>query len=320
MEYRIDRKQLSGPRFEDLRCELAQRLLRYSPIEGPQTTLIPALHIIRQPYPNEPVHSLYRPSLCIVAQGAKQVLLGGESYTYDPSTYLATSVELPIQGRVVEASEERPYLSLQLYFTADQILPLEETLDLSTDKDATDRGLAAGRMNEDLLDTVLRLIRLLDTPRDIGALSPLIVQELLYRTLQGELGGQMRRFAAAGTLSKRIADVVRRLRLDYDKPLRIDELAAQAQMSESSLYAHFKKVTHLTPIQYQKKIRLQEARRLLLSETGSAAEAAFRVGYESPSQFSREYARLFGLPPGRDLKRMQAGMTANASPSGVPGD
>ncbi|WP_170314881.1 AraC family transcriptional regulator [Saccharibacillus brassicae] len=261
------------------------------------------------------MHSLYRPSLCIIAQGAKQVMLGSETYTYDPSTYLATSVELPIQGRVIEASGVQPYLSVQLHFTADQIVAFGEASGLGQTKEETrpDRGLAAGAMNEELLDALLRLVRLLDTPHDIEALSPLVVRELLYRTLQGELGGRMRRFAAAGTLSKRIADVVRRLQLEYDKPLRVDQLAAQARMSESSLYTHFKKVTNLTPIQYQKRIRLQEARRLLLSETGEAADAAFRVGYESSSQFSREYSRLFGLPPARDMKRIKESLATGDS-------
>ncbi|OWA37233.1 hypothetical protein B9G55_03955 [Saccharibacillus sp. O16] len=300
-------------RLEAGRRELAELLLRHTTNEGPQSTAIPELRLIRQMSPNELIHSTYRPSLCIVAQGAKQVIAGSHRYSYDPFSYLATSVELPIQGRVIEASPEAPYLSLQLYFTADQIMQLggEDALTDAEGKGKSALGLGVGRMNEPLMDAVLRLVRLLDTPDDIDALAPLIVRELLYRALQGELGGMIRRFAAFGTLSQRIAGAVRRLQAEFDKPLKVEELAAQAHMSESSLYTHFKKVTGLTPIQYQKRIRLQEARRLLLSETREAAEAAYRVGYESPSQFSREYARMFGLPPGADMKRMREVLTAS---------
>lgn len=295
------------PQWEVARQELADLLIRHAPNEGPQCTAIPELRIIRQDRTNELVHSMYRPSLCIVVQGAKQVMLGRHRYTYDAYSYLATSVELPIRGRVVEASEEDPYLSLQLYFTADQIVQLggAGSSKVAGEKGNLDRGLGIGRMDRALLDAAIRLVRLLDSPDDIEPLAPLVIRELLYRAVQGELGGRIRSFAAGGTLSQRIASVVSHLQQEYDKPLRVEELATQAHMSESSLYAHFKEVTGLTPIQYQKKIRLQEARRLLLSETREAAEAAFRVGYESPSQFSREYARMFGLPPAKDMKQMR---------------
>ncbi|OWR31492.1 AraC family transcriptional regulator [Saccharibacillus sp. O23] len=302
----IDERNRNGNR------ELTQLLLRHAPQEGPQTTAIPELRLIRQTGTQLLVHSLYRPSLCIVAQGAKQVVAGKRSYTYDPSSYLATSVELPIQGRVVQASPEAPYLSLQLYFTADQIVRLgggtagSEPLG----KRVAEPAIGLGRMNEALTEATLRLVRLLDTPKDIEALAPLAVSELLYRALQGELGGMIRRFAASGTSAQRIAGAVRRLQTEYDRTLRVEELAAQANMSESSFYVRFKETTGLTPIQYQKRIRLQEARRLLLSETGEAADAAYRVGYESPSQFGREYARMFGLPPAQDMKRMREALMA----------
>lgn len=287
--------------------ELTELLLRHAPQEGPQTTSIPQLRLIRQTGTQLLVHSLYRPSLCIVAQGAKQVIAGKRTYTYDPSSYLATSVELPIQGRVVQASPEAPYLSLQLYFTTDQIVRLGgETVAIESGYDKkSEPAIGLARMNGALMEATLRLVRLLDTPEDIKALAPLAVSELLYRALQGELGGMIRRFAASGTSAQRIADAVRRLQAEYDRTLRVEELAAQAHMSESSFYVRFKETTGLTPIQYQKRIRLQEARRLLLSETSEAAEAAYRVGYESPSQFSREYARMFGLPPVQDMKRMR---------------
>lgn len=293
--------------WENARQELTNLLIRHAPVEGPQSTGIHELRIIRQNRTNELVHSMYRPSLCIVAQGAKQVMLGSHRYTYNAYSYLATSVELPIRGRVVEASEEKPYLSLQLYFTADQIVQLgiAGSSPEAGETGTLDRGLGIGRMDRALLDAAIRLVRLLDSPDDIEALAPLVIRELLYRAVQGELGGRIRSFAALGTLSQRIASVVGHLQREYDKPLRVEELATLAHMSESSLYAHFKEVTGLTPIQYQKKIRLQEARRLLLSETREAAEAAFRVGYESPSQFSREYARMFGLPPAKDMKQMR---------------
>ncbi|TYP72082.1 AraC family transcriptional regulator [Paenibacillus methanolicus] len=288
------------------RGELVRLIDRFAEQDGTQETRIPALRLIRASRLSEPVYSVYEPSLCIVAQGAKVVMLGQESYRYDPDSYLTASVHLPIAGQIIEASPEAPYLSLQLQFDMPRILEVIQASEpIGHRKNDTGRGLVVSRMNEMLYDAVLRLVRLLETPQDIPVMAPYVIREIIYRVLQHEQHNALRQFALIGSHAQRIAKVIERLGRDFALPLRIEELAEEARMSVSSLYGYFKEVTGMSPIQYQKQIRLQAARRLLISETTTAAEAAFQVGYESPSHFSREYARMFGLPPVRDIRRMR---------------
>jgi len=287
-----------------LQRQLAAILARCE--EGTHETAIPALKLIRSNGNPQPIHSIYNPSLCIVAQGSKLVMLGKESYRYNPSTYLVASVHLPITGRIVEATPEQPYLSLQLDFSTEQIIELLK--EFQTEKPSvkgSERGLIVSTTSPSLLGAVLRLVRLLDSLRDIPALAPLIIREILYWILRDEQGAAVLQFAVAGSHAERIAKVIRIIQNDFAKPLRIEALAKAANMSPSSLHAHFKKVTAMSPLQYQKHLRLQEARRLLLSDRPEAANVGFMVGFESPSQFSREYARLFGLPPLKDVKRLR---------------
>lgn len=286
--------------------ELTQAIEQFIQTDGTQETAIPGLQFIRTSQISEPVYSVYNPSLCIVAQGSKVVMLGKESFHYDPASYLTASVHLPIAGQVVEASPTTPYLSLQLQFDMKQVLDILQSLP-QTDQPKKElrRGLVISRMNDELLDAALRLVRLLNKPQDIPVLSGGLIREIMFRVLQDEQNENLRHFALIGSKAQRIAKVIDRLNRIFDQPIRVEELAEEVQMSPSSFYSYFKEVTGMSPIQYQKLLRLQEARRLLFTEEINAAEASYRVGYESPSHFSREYTRKFGLPPGQDLRRLR---------------
>ncbi|WP_152404125.1 AraC family transcriptional regulator [Paenibacillus cellulositrophicus] len=295
--------------FEKQRNELLRIIEKFTPEDGTHETEVPGLRFIRSSRLSEPVYSVYEPSLCVVAQGSKVVMLGQEVYQYDPSSYLTASVQLPITGQVMEASNETPYLSLQILFDMNQILDvIQASDDAIRAGNETSRGLKVSQLNDTLLDAVLRLVKLVETPRDIPVLAPYAMREIIYRVLQNEHSASLMQFAVIGSHAQRIAGVVEKINRDFALPLRVEELAAEARMSTSSLYDYFKEVTGMSPIQYQKQIRLQEARRLLFSESIDAAEAAFQVGYESPSHFSREYARMFGMPPVRDLRRLRSTM------------
>jgi AraC-like DNA-binding protein len=286
--------------------ELAGHIERFCYDDGVHSTAISSLHFIRASHKSEPIHSIHEPALCIVAQGTKLVMLAQDGYQYDPAHYLVVSVNLPISGEIIQATSESPYLCLRLDFDPKQIFDIiKESNQTTSKKGDSQRGLFVSKMNSLLLDAVLRLVRLLDTPEDIPLLAPLVIREILYRILQDEQGDSVKQIAMIGSHAQRIAKVIHLIKQDFAKPLRIEELALTANMSSSSLHHHFKQVTRLSPLQYQKQLRLQEARRLLLSEVADAANAGFQVGYESPSQFSREYSRMFGLPPISDIKRLR---------------
>ncbi|WP_054708587.1 AraC family transcriptional regulator [Bacillus sp. JCM 19041] len=289
--------------------ELARVIERFTKKDGTYQTVIPALRFIRASHTSEPVHSVYEPSLCIVAQGSKLVMLGNEDFQYGVGSYLTASVHLPITGQVVEASRETPYLSLQLQLDMKQILDIIRASDQEAKHDGVvRRGLMINHMNDTIYDATLRFVRLLETPHDIPILAPTMMREMVYRVLQNDQGEVLRQFALMGSHTQRIAKVIKRLNQDFSLPLRIEKLAEEATMSPSSLYYYFKKITAMSPLQYQKRLRLQEARRLLLSHQVEAAEAAFQVGYESPSHFSRDYARLFSEPPKRDIRYLRETM------------
>lgn len=286
--------------------ELTQAIEPFIRTDGTQETAIPGLQFIRASQISEPVYSVYEPSLCIVAQGSKVVMLGKESFRYDPASYLTASVHLPIAGQVLEASPETPYLSLQLQLDMKQLFDILQSLQQTEQpKKEPRRGLVISRMNDELLEAVLRLVRLLNKPQDIPVLSAGLIREIIYRVLQDGQNENLKQFALIGSKAQRIAKVLDRLNRTFDQPLRVEELAKEVRMSSSSFYSYFKEVTGMSPIQYQKLLRLQEARRLLFNNELNAAEASYQVGYESPSHFSREYARKFGLPPGQDLRRLR---------------
>ncbi len=288
--------------------ELAALIERFTDCDGTHATAISPLFLHRLSVPAEPAHGLYAPALCIVAQGRKRVMLGEDEYLYDPAHFMVVSVDLPVVGQAIEMTPEAPYLGLRIDLRPGQIgeLMMEAGLPSAAHRN-TERGLFVSRLDSALLDAVLRLLRLLENPTDIPILGPLVLREILYRLLLGEQGSRMRQIALADSQTQRIAKAIDWLKQNYVRPVRIETIAREVNMSPSSLHHHFKAVTALSPLQYQKQLRLQEARRLMLSEMMDAATAGYRVGYESPSQFSREYSRLFGAPPLRDVARLRGG-------------
>ncbi|ACM18455.1 helix-turn-helix transcriptional regulator, AraC family [Geotalea daltonii FRC-32] len=271
--------------------------------EGEQhITAIHGLSLYRREEPTEPMTGMYEPSICLVAQGAKRVLLGDEVFVYDALHYLITSVHLPTVVQIVEANREKPYLGLKLKLDQREMSQLMADSNLPAPRvQQSSRGMATGVMTLALVTAFHRLIGLLDDQQDIPILAPIIQKEIIYRLLVGDQGTRLRQIASAGSQSHQIARAIDWLKTNFTQPLRVEELAEQARMSSSTFHHHFRSMTALSPLQYQKQLRLQEARRLMLSERMDAANAAFQVGYESPSQFSREYNRLFGAPPLRDI-------------------
>lgn len=285
---------------------LGESIARWTETEEQYTTAVPGLSLFRREEPTEPMTGMYEPSICLVAQGAKRVRLGDDTYVYDAHHYLITSVHLPTVVQITEASREKPYLGLRLKFDQREISQLMADSNLPPPRtQQSSRGMATGEVTLPLLNAFLRLIDLLAENQDIPILAPVIQREIIYRLLVGDQGERLRQIAAAGSQSQQIARAIDWLKGNFTQPLRIDDLAAQARMSTSTFHHHFRSMTALSPLQYQKQLRLQEARRLMLSERMDAAAAAFQVGYESPSQFSREYNRLFGAPPLRDISRLR---------------
>jgi AraC-like DNA-binding protein len=282
-------------------ARLASAVERQTTADDVYVTAVPGLRLSRFSAPSDLAALVYEPSLCVVAQGAKEVLLAGETYRLDPAQSLLVSVDLPVDARVVEASSSRPYLAVRLALDPAVVGELLADGMTAPPLGPPARGLAVTPVEPPLLDAVTRLVALLDSPEDVVPLAPLVLREITYRVLTGPQGLRLRQIAAAGAPAQRIARAIRWLKDHFVDPLRIESLARRVGMSPSAFHLHFKAVTGLSPLQYQKRLRLQEARRLMLVEGLDAAEAAFRVGYESPSQFSREYRRMFGAPPRQDV-------------------
>jgi len=265
-------------------------------------TAIPGLSLFRRDEPTHPTSAMYEPSICLTAQGAKRVLLGDDTYIYDPHHFLITSVDLPTVVQIIKASREKPFLGLVLKLDQREISQLMVDSNLPPPRpQQSSRGMATGEVTLPLLTAFQRLIDVLDEPKDIPILAPIIEREIFYRLLVGDQGARLRQMASAGNQSQQISRAIDWLKGNFTRPLRIDDLATQVNMSTSTFHHHFRAVTAMSPLQYQKWLRLNEARRLMLTENRDAASAAFQVGYESPSQFSREYSRLFGAPPFRDI-------------------
>lgn len=252
--------------------------------------------------PTAPVPGVYEPMFCVILQGAKMVTIGDRTVRYDPSTYFVASVELPAAGCVIEASAEQPYVGLSI--TIDRPLLASVLADLPERPVGRDAGFFVSGVTGELLGSVRRLIELLDAPQDIAVLAPMIRREILYRLVQSDDSGTIQQIARVDSRLSRIHRAIHQIREHYQLPLSIDRLADLAGMSRASFHRHFKAATAMSPLQYQKAMRLQEARRLLIVEA-NAQSTAHRVGYESASQFSREYARMFGLPPARDAERLR---------------
>ena len=306
-------KSHADRRIASLCAELSMRAAQHTDGRGNgiHPTAIAQLEFMRDDA-STTVCNVYEPALAIIVQGKKQLLLGEETYHYSASQYMVVSVELPVRGFIVEATPDKPYLgvllklsSLELFDIVAQIQTKTGTQPRAGVKDSSCRGLFVNDIDLPLIDCALRLTQLLDTPSDIPFLAPLIIREIYYRLLTGEQGEAIRQIATSGSNMQRIVGTIERIKADFAQSLRVEELAEQANMSASSFHRHFKAVTSMSPLQYQKQLRLLEARRLMLAEDIDATYAAYQVGYESPSQFSREYSRLFGAPPIQDIQQLR---------------
>jgi AraC-like DNA-binding protein len=292
-------------RVQANRGELVERIARAIRGDG-RVEPLKGLRLNRVSSPTELVHGVSDPAFCVIAQGSKEVFLGDDRYQYDPMHYLLVTAELPIVSQVIEASQERPYLSLSVKLNPTLVGSVTvEAGHVSLRSHADVRAINVSPLDASLLDAVVRLVRLLDTPAEAPFLMPLITREIVYRLLKGEQGDRLRHIALQGGHTHRIARAIQQLRKEFDQPLRIDDIAQELGMSVSSFHHHFKAVTALSPLQFQKQIRLQEARRLMLGEDLDAVSAGYRVGYNDASHFNREYKRLFGLPPLRDVERLR---------------
>lgn len=299
-------KQCTDRTLSAMHANLAEVIGRWTAGKEDCATPIGNLSFFRRQAPSEPCACTVEPSVLFVVQGAKQLLVGEQSFTYDTERFLLNSLDLPARSQVLDASPDRPCLGLMLRLDLRVMADIIAQSGMPPPRDrATDGGTALGTVTAALLEPLGRLLALLHEPEAIAVLAPLIEREIHFRLLTSDLAGRLWRIASVGSQSHRIVRAVDWLRSNYAQPLRIDELAAHVQMSPSTLHHHFRLLTAMSPLQYQKWLRLNEARRLMLNEHLDAANAAFHVGYESPSQFSREYGRLFGVTPKRDINGLR---------------
>ena len=299
----------ADPEVASVQRTLVSRIMQWTPEAGIQNTAIKGLGLVRSETEDSCVATLYEPCLGFIVQGRKSVQLGDREIVYGPMSYLASAVHLPVLGRIEAASPEHPYLAVKLVVdpqeVADLVLELGEKAPGQDTCPELSCGLGVARMDLELADAVNRLVGLLETPADAPILAPLARREIVYRVLVGEIGARLLKFARVDSQANRISRVIALIKDRFSEPLRIPELASLANMSESSLYHSFKQVTRMSPLQFQKKLRLHEARRLMLAEGLEAGSASYRVGYESPSHFSREYSRMFGAPPRADVNKLR---------------
>lgn len=303
--FSLQQADYEAQRAQANRRELADRIARAVPEDGRAEPLI-GLSLHRSCSPTEPVHSVSRPAFCVIAQGSKEIFLGADRYEYDPAHYLLTTVELPVVSHVLEASREQPYLSVRLLLDPTLVGSVLVEGDVPLPRDQGDvKALDVSPLDAGLLDAVLRLVRLLDSPAEARVLAPLVTREIVTRLLIGAQGARLRQIAVLGGSAHRIARAVDLLRKDFSQPLRIESIAQELGMSVSGLHHQFKAITAMSPLQFQKRLRLQEARRLMLGEHLDAAGAGSRVGYDDAAHFNREYKSVFGLPPIRDVERLR---------------
>jgi AraC-like DNA-binding protein len=286
--------------------ELAALVMRHTEGNGLHPTAIDRLRFARSDAMSTATYSVDEPCLTLIVQGEKEVLLSEETYPYHAGHYLVLSVTLPISGRVVKATPDQPCLVLKLSLDLVQLCDLVTQMDFSSaQQENSVRGLWVSTANATLIESVLRLVKLLETPQDIPILAPIMLRELYYRLLIGEQSEAVRQIATSGSSMQRIASAIQLIKAEFTQPIRIEDLAKQVKMSTSSFHQHFKQITSMSPLQYQKQLRLLEARHLMITEDFDAIAAAYQVGYESGSQFSREYSRMFGAPPMRDIERLR---------------
>lgn len=290
-------------------AELAALIEQHTSSErsGYYPTAIDSLVFVRCDTSKTMQQDVSEPLFAIVVQGEKSLSLSEENFQYGIAQYLVTSVDLPLSVCMIEATPDKPYLGLKLNLDPAQLCEIIVQTNPDTDtKENSVRGLFVSDASLSLIDCAIRLTKLLDTPQDIPFLAPLIIREIYYRLLTDEQGEAVRQVATSGSNMQRIADVIKQIKTEFSQPLRVEELAEQANMSAASFHRHFKAVTSMSPLQYQKHLRLMNARQIMLAEAIDATQAAYRVGYESTSQFSREYSRMFGAPPIRDIERLRS--------------
>lgn len=290
------------------RQELVERISRSLPQDG-HVEAFPGLVLFRSSAVDKTAFSVMEPALCVIAQGSKEIRVGDEVLRYDPGHYLITTVGLPTVGRIVEASTDRPYLGLRL--NLDPALVASYTLEsgIETRKsDSAVRAVDVKPIENNLLDAVVRMIRLLDRPQDVKALTPLIFKEIIFRLLLEGQGSRLRHLTAEQDPSRRISRAIKEVRENISEPLKIEDMARRLGMSVSGFHHQFKSVTSMSPVQFQRQLRLQEARRLMLGENLDAASAGVRVGYGDPSYFNREYKKHFGAPPQRDIAKLRSNL------------
>jgi AraC-like DNA-binding protein len=296
-----------------MRRDLAVKIAAHTESDGEKITEIPGLSLYRHSTPTACTSATYVPRLIIFVQGEKRVNLGPMTYLCDESTFLLTSVELPVMSQVTKATPKEPILGLLLHLDMPLVREIVSQQEFPRPQEPAEaRGMAVGMTTAELLDPCLRLVGLLDAQADIPFLASLFQREIIYRLLRGSQGGHLRAIATLGEQSHRTAKVVAWLRTNYAKPLRVEELAAVARMGVSTLHHHFRSLTAMSPLQYQKQLRLHVARERMLHNGLDAASAAYEVGYESPSQFNREYSRFFGQPPIRDVKARRLSISSTA--------
>ncbi len=297
-------------RMQANHAELIERISQAVPVDG-SALVMEGLLLVRASSPLGLIRGVIRPSFCVIAQGSKEVLLGDSRYLYDSDNYLISTIELPFLTRILEATPERPYLGLLMELTPVLVSAVMEEASRSLLSDTTDtrtnkvRAMDVCELDDNLLDAVVRLLRLLNAPGEAPVLMPLIKREIIYRLLLGRQGERLRHLAAHINHAPQVTKAIERIRQDFEKPLRIEDLAHELGMSVSGLHHSFKAVTAMSPLRFQKQLRLQEARRLMLSEDLDASSAAYRVGYRDPAYFNREYKSLFGVPPIRHKQQLR---------------
>lgn len=295
-------------RMQINREELIERMIRIAP-ENSLLEVYPGIFIYQATKPSENDIYVLKPAFCVIAQGAKDVLVNDELFHYDSGSYLISTIDLPVKSSVVEASPEKPYLNFRIDLDPTLVAQvLMESRIEAKKRSATAKAIDVSPIDADLLEGVVKLARLLDTPEEMQFLAPGIIREIIYRLLRGAQGERLSHLVTAEGDTRRISKAVRQLRDNIDQPLKVEDMARELGMSVSGFHSHFKSVTAMSPVQFQKQIRLQEARRLMLAENMDVSSASFRVGYEDPSYFSREYKKLFGAPPLRDIAWLRSNL------------
>lgn len=310
----VEPAPLESARLQSSQQELIEHIKRAVRTDG-RAEPLPGLSLHRSSTPGEPLHSVYDPVFCVIAQGSKELFLGSERYLYDAAHYLIVTANVPVAAHVLEASPARPYLSLRLKL--DPLLVssvMVEAGHTGLPQRASVRAINVSPLDADLLDAVVRLVRVAESPGEAHFMAPLITREIIYRLLVGEQCDRLRYIVVQNGHSHHIARAIEQFCREFDRPLPIERVAQELGMSVSSFHHHFKAATALSPLQFQKRLRLQEARRLMLGEALDATSAAYRVGYDDASHFNREYKRLFGLPPLRDVERLREAARQNGGP------